>query len=105
MQNKRKQKRIQQITELLAPIVSLIAPLFKSSTKGNKTWGFLLSEHQGLDGNLRALFDFAYYHPGITPYLLQRFHHLPGFIGNAPTKLLVGKPGQCVQQSVYIRTD
>jgi CDP-glycerol glycerophosphotransferase (TagB/SpsB family) len=61
-------KRTQQLGRLISPIIGLISKTFKPN---HNLWGFLLSDHQGFDGNLRALFDYVYQETEIRPYIID----------------------------------
>ncbi|MCR8922115.1 CDP-glycerol glycerophosphotransferase family protein [Dasania sp. GY-MA-18] len=71
MYSKRTQKRIQQITSLLSPLAKLLSLTVIKTNSKQQIWGFLLSEHQGLDGNVRAMLDYAYQQANVTPYIIN----------------------------------
>ncbi|WP_019528816.1 CDP-glycerol glycerophosphotransferase family protein [Dasania marina] len=71
MHSKRTQKRLQQLASLLSPLAKLLSLAVRKTNGEQQLWGFLLSEHQGLDGNLRAMLDYAYQQADITPYLIN----------------------------------
>jgi CDP-glycerol glycerophosphotransferase (TagB/SpsB family) len=64
----RRYRKQYRISVLLAPLVACLSFFFK---RDKDRWAFHINESHGLEGNLRALFDYAYHHPEIEPFIID----------------------------------